>query len=286
MANFYYSLPSDEVEPDAVTTDKTEDTDYPLSNAIDWTPKNIANPGKIVETSGRFTFDNGAAQRMDWVVIQINAEPGDTVAVQANATDSWGSPTLDTSFVMPARQRSGYVYKVWVDLRQVSGYTTSGFRYLSVNVASGSGSDPLGIKVRILSAPPRQLDAEFLMDPGVEDSDFVANIFMQSDGGAAWPYDTGHKPRARRGNCAESASDLAKILDLFHECAGRVETFVVVPDPAATIPDAWVVRLWFGQGSIEAPNMALAGLVRVKTEGGVYRLQLGWMEETAGDPEW
>jgi len=161
MSNFFYFHPSDNVAANATWTVETgvEDAAYPASNVPIVTPDRIAAPGKVTGTTGAWLGDFGSAQRVDLVVLQSNIDAAATVRFQMNATNSWGGPTVNELFTIPARRADGYARKVFIDLRLKSGYTTSGLRYVRI-VASTASANAIGIKT-LLYSQVRQLDRNY-----------------------------------------------------------------------------------------------------------------------------
>jgi hypothetical protein len=279
---FYYFHPADNVAPNATVTTPTgtDDASYPVTNTTLLTYAKIAAPSKITETTGNWLFDFGSAQRVDYVVLWHNFDAALAVAVQMNATDSWGGPTVTTSPTIPAKRADGYTRKVGVDLRSVSGYSTGGFRYMRVNV-SGTNSVALGLKVMAFSRV-RQLSKGFLL--GREDHEHQIAVDMMTDAGVPWAYDLTSAPRSLRGSAILSDADAESVREWFRACAGRVTPTVVVPDTDST--DAWLVRWSPGGFSIQAPSLIVAPLVTTKQHVGINAVSLAFDEITAGDPEW
>ncbi len=267
---FFYFRPADNVADTATVSVQTgtEDTDYPKENLVDLSYAKIAAPAKITGTSGAFVLDWGSAQRVDYVVLWHNFDAALAVAVQMNATNSWGGPTVTTSPTIPATRADGYTQKVGVDLRSVSGYSTGGFRYLRVNV-SGTNSEPLGLKVLAFSSV-RQLSRNFLL--GLETTENQTPIVMQTDARVPWAYDLNSAPRSLKGNSVLSDADAESMREWFRACAGPVNPTVVVPD--ATTTDAWLVR-WSSDGLTIRRRYVNINEVETVLE-----------EITAGDPEW
>lgn len=280
---FYYFHPSDNVAPAATPTVETgtADSAYPVANLALLTYAKIAAPSKLQEVTGAWLLDFGSAQRVDYVVLQHNFDQGLAVAVQMNATNSWGSPTLTTSPTIPAKRADGYTRKVGVDLRSVSGYDVSGKRYLRVNV-SGTNSVPLGLKIMAFSTV-RQLSRDFQW--GVQDDDHQIGISMKTDAGVVWAYDMASAPRVIRGSALLSDTDAEAVRQWHRACAGFVKPTVIVPEPTGT--DAWLVRFSPSGGfSIEAPTLGVSKVTHQRDYADANQTQIVLEEITAGDPEW
>lgn len=278
---FYYFRPSDNVAPNATPTVETgtADASYPVANLTLLSYAKIAAPSKLAEMTGAWLLDFGSAQRVDYVVLWHNFDAGITVSVQMNATNSWGGPTVTTSPTIPAKRANGYTQKIGVDLRSVSGYTTSGLRYLRV-IATGN-SVPVGLKVMAFSTV-RQLASDFQW--GVEDDDDQIGITMKTDAGVPWAYDMASAPRVIRGSALLSDADAAAVREWHRACAGFVYPTVIVPEPTGT--DAWLVRFSPGGFSIEAPTLGVSKVSHQRGYADANQTQLAFEEITAGDPEW
>jgi hypothetical protein len=280
---FFYFHPVDNVAPAAAVTVQTgsEDTDYPKENLTDLGYATIAAPAKLTGTTGAFLLDWGSAQRVDYVVLWHNFDAALAVSVQMHATNAWGGPTVTTSPTIPAKRADGYTRKVGVDLRAVSGYSTSGFRYLRINI-SGTNSVPLGLKV-MAYAQVRQLARDFQW--GVQDDDHQIGIDMKTDAGVPWAYDLTSAPRVLRGSALLSDADAETVREWHRASAGVVKPFVLVPEPSGT--DAWLVR-WLPGGTF-AIGGAQALVSKVSHQRDfidVNQTQLAFEEISAGDPEW
>ncbi len=268
---FYYFRPSDNVADSATPTVQTGtiDTNYTVANLVDLSYAKIAAPAKLTGVTGAFLLDFGAAQRVDYVVLHHNFDAGLAVAVQMNATDSWGAPTVTTSPTIPAKRADNYTRKVGVDLRSVSGYTTSGLRYLRINV-SGANSVPIGLKVLAYSSV-RQLSRGFLLD--LDDTEHQTVIDMQTDAGVPWAYDLMSAPRSLRGASTLSDTDAESVREWFRSCGGRANVTGITPYPE-TSTEFWLVR-W-----------AANGLTTRRRYVDINDVDLAFDEVTVGDPEW
>lgn len=267
---FYYFRPSDEVGDSATPTVQTgtEDTDYPVTNINSFTYADIANPAKLTGMTGAFLFDWGSAERVDFVVLWHNFDAALAVSVQMNATNSWGAPTVTTAVTIPAKRADSYTRKVGVDLRSVSGYSASGFRYMRINV-SGTNSVALGLKVLAFSSV-RQLSRGFLLD--LEDVENQTVIMQQTDARVPWNYNLDSAPRFIKGNATLSDTDAESVREWFRSCGGPALPTVIVPYTDST--DTWIV------------NWASNGLTTKRRFPDINDVDLTLQEITAGDPEW
>lgn len=165
-ANAIYQRSSDNVAPNATITVQsgTPDTAYPPANLVDLNP---AKPAKIDDTAGAWLFDFGAAQRIDLVALIHHDFAGEgevvtnNVKIQANTSDSWGSPAFEAVFSIPAWQGTGsrlWPINPWLNLTTESGYSTTGWRYWRLVIADNSQNLELG--EIWMSQTIRQLDPD------------------------------------------------------------------------------------------------------------------------------
>ncbi len=278
---FYYVHPSDVVAVSALTAQiGTADAAYPLVNATDFSQAKIAAPSKLVEVTGAWQADLGSTKRVDLVVLWVNVDEALVIDVQMHASASWGAPTVNGHLTMPARRADGFARKVFLDLRAVSGYTTSGLRYLRINVA-GTNSAPLGLKLLAFSRI-RQLGVDFQW--GVADDEQHLGIVMKTDAGVRWGYDLAAAPRGLKGSALLTDADAETVREWFRACAGVVKHTVIIPEP--TVNDAWLVYWSPGGFAIESPSLTVARHSTTREYQDANATSLQFEELTAGDPEW
>jgi hypothetical protein len=144
-----YSQVSDEVSRLATISIQTGtdpgDPNYEPTSLVD---ENPAKAAKIASTTGAWLFTFASAQRIDLAsLIHHDFDAGVSVHLQGNASNSWGSPTLDAAFTIPAWLGSGtsrWPVNPWLDLTTVPGYSTSGFQYWRLVITSNSQNLALG----------------------------------------------------------------------------------------------------------------------------------------------
>lgn len=279
--NFHYFHTADNVAGNAtVTTGGTANSSYPLTNANAWTYAKLAAPSKLTGTSGDWIFDFGAAQRVDAVLVWHNLDASCAFAIQMNATNSWGSPTVAFSSTAAAKRADSYTVKIYKDLTGVSGYSASGFRYLRFNV-SGTNSVAVGIKLMAFSRI-RQTTRNIAW--GLTFTEQHVSIDMSTDALVPWAYDLASAPR--RLSCEISPakdSDATAVKEWFRACGGRSGLTVIVPDPSS--PDAILGRFSGGGGSSGAGVVVTSLDDTVKFTNN-HAIKLSFDEVSAGDPEW
>lgn len=108
--------------------------------------RNPARPCKFTTgAAARLVWDFGAAQRIDAIVLPAhNLAAGAAVKFQGNASDAWGSPTVDAAITIPALPADGVPVSCWRNLTTATGYTASGFRYWSLSIPAQAVAPALG----------------------------------------------------------------------------------------------------------------------------------------------
>jgi hypothetical protein len=288
MANAHYFHPSDNVAPNAtLSTTGAVNSSYPIANATDFSFKNIANPFKLTGTLGNLILDWGAAQRVDSVVIWHNLAAGTAYTVQMNATNSWGTPTVNISGTAPAKRSNGYTVKLYHDLTAASGYTPAGLRYLRFNVpgvgspATGGNDVPIGLKVLVYQFK-RTMVRNIRWGWGRDITQ--TGIRMATDARVRWAYDLTSAPRVLKTSIPGTDADYAAMLAYVDACAGFVKVTTIVPDPR--VNDPWVGYLSNGSPDIPSPSIEVFTMDAPYQFTNVNPLNLALEEITAGDPEW
>lgn len=156
--NTIYQYYGDNVAPEATVTVQTgsgsADPDYGPESLIDDNPAKVS---KIDSTTGAWMFEFDAPQRIDLVaLIHHNFDAGANVKIQANTSDSWGTPALEASFTIDPWYGTGthrWPRQPWLDLTgssgvahagSVTGYTTAGYAFWRLIVTSNSQNLQLG----------------------------------------------------------------------------------------------------------------------------------------------
>jgi hypothetical protein len=233
MANAIACRPSDDVTANATITVQagTEDSDYPATNLADTNP---AKPAKLTTTTGRWVFDFGSAQTIQLVaLIHHNLDAGLTVKVQANATDSWGSPSLDTAITIPTLPEDSYPLNPWLDL---SG-SVHNYRYWAIYV-SGTNSAAVAIGKVCLIATKRSLTRNIQW--GSAEREERPAVEHRTVYGVSTVYTLGPRLRAVTGMIRANQTALSELLALERDADHRGTPFLFILDPA--VNDALYVR--------------------------------------------
>jgi hypothetical protein len=238
MGRALYATWTDNVAPNATVVavgTGTVDPAYPATNINNQV---LALPAKLLTTTGSWTFTFAAQQRVDLVAIpHHNLTAGLEVRIQGNATDSWGSPSLNTTITIPAYRGDGFPPGAWKDLTGVSGYTTNGYQYWRLIVV-GVNAANVAISELYLVAQKRTLNPN--INWGVQFNESRPIIENRSDFGVATIYDLGVTFRKITGDVDTNDAGLAALRTLYQDCRGRARQFCLIPDES--LNDAWIVR--------------------------------------------
>lgn len=233
-----FQYASDNVAPNATwgVQSGTEDADYPAANLADGI---FTKPAKLTSTTGAWTADFGSAQRVDLIALGVhNIDAGATVVVQANATDSWGSPTVDTTLTIATADGDGRVCHAWKDLTGVTGYSTGGFRYWRVGVTA-SNTSLVAIGEVWLGATKRTMERNYQWE--FETTDLRRTVEHETQYGVRTVYDLLVRQRSFVGKVRASDSGLDVVRAWHRSARGSVSPIVFIPD--TSVNDAWWVRL-------------------------------------------
>lgn len=284
MALFFYNHTSDNVAPNATAAVQTGTaaTGYEATYLTNLTDQYRQRPAKLNETTGAWTLDWGSAQRVDLVFLWHNLDAGlGTVQIQMNATNSWGAPSLTTTVTVPAKRGDTSTVKIFKDLRSVSGYSASGYRWMRINVGSAN-SVALGMKVCCFSSI-RQLARDVQL--GVLEPQDRPNVVLGTDfDPIAWAYNFDVGPRRLRAQLASGVSDRDAVRTWFEACGGRGKLTFLVPDPDDSARGAWIGRWRLGGGSDGLTVSSLDTEYALYTQ--LHPQTIEFDEVTAGGPEW
>lgn len=232
QSKLVYARPSDNVIANAIATPSTEATGYDVAKLMDGNP---AKPWKATATTANVVFDFGSAQSLDLAaLIHHNLTAGLNVRLQGNATDSWGTPTLDQAFTISTYDQDGFPINPWLDL---TGIGSRSFRYWRV-VVVGTNSANVAVGELWLVATKRTLTKG--VAPGFKERADRQLIEHVTDYGVRTIYDLGSKIRSFEGLLATTAADLATLQAWWDACHGRALPTLIIPNPA--VNDAALVR--------------------------------------------
>ncbi len=213
----------------------TADAEFPVANLGNLNP---ANPAKFTTTTGRWVIDLGSALEIDLVWIgPNNLDSGLAgVKIEANATDSWGGPSLSQTITIPTFDTDRFSINPFLDL---TGVSPRSFRFWSL-VFTSANSFPLAVGEWVLSTTIRQFSKN--IDMGLVIDEDHPMIEHRTDLGVTAVFRYGTKWRTLRGGFLSGVeADLDAMRSLQRDAGGRGKAFLVIPDQA--INEAWFVRL-------------------------------------------
>ena len=222
---------------------------YLLSWLIDDDP---ARPCKFNETSVTLLFDWETPQRQDTVaLIHANLATGLSVQYQCNATNSWGSPTVSASLVIPGYRENKYPINAYLDLTMVAGYSSGGFRYGRLVV---SGTNPVAIALGefLIIAPKRQVE---WLDNRQKFNDERKIVSHETDAGVQTTFDLGVHIRRFEGSLTNRNNQRQELDGHWADACGQSYPFLFIPNSLNGEP--WLVR-W--QDPMKEDNFTSVGV--------------------------
>lgn len=234
MANLLFQKPTDNIAAAATLTVNTgtEDAAYPAANLVDLNP---AKPAKLTTTTGSWVFDFGTAANVDLVaIIHHNLDAGLNVRIQANATDSWGAPSLNQVITIPAYRSDGFPINPFKDLTGVSPRSYRYWRLVVVGVNSAAvqiGEVWLGATLRTLAVNIRW---------NYEENDDQPLIEHNTDFRVRTVYSYGVSIRRLVAQLTTTDGGAAELYDWWRSCRGRAHPMLIALD--ADINDCMMAR--------------------------------------------
>jgi hypothetical protein len=232
-----YSWPSDDllalafagVGGASVSLDSgTLDTGYVLSSLSSGSPS-----AGVLFTTDHFAIiiDHGSAVSLKLpAMIHTNGRKTATSFFQRNATNSWGSPSVNVSWTLTDAEPDGLRPNPWLDRR-----ADAAFRYTRLGINTGSGV-PLYIGQIILSALFRQLTMNIAPTPKFTPT--FKTIINATNSGVHLKTVKGVRIKmlqADRG--IQTVNAFPDIYNWFLASNGMAQNFLLIPDP--NVNDAW-----------------------------------------------
>lgn len=222
------------VAGNASVVGSAEDADYPAAYLYDG---NLARPAKMTTTSGSWVFNFGSPQRVDLFAFgPHNLDAGLAVQLQANASDSWGAPTISASVTIPSDREDLQSVNPWLDVTGVSGYSTSGFQYWRLNI-SGSNSAAIAIGEVALYSQHTTI-RNFRV--GVDEVESQAAVTHATLYGVETVYALGVVRRRLTGETFLTAAQIATLQSVYRGGNGHNDWHLIVLED--TVNDARFVR--------------------------------------------
>jgi hypothetical protein len=209
-----------------------ENADFPRANLGDLNP---ANPFKFAGNTGRLVWDFGSAQPVQLVaLIHHNLSAGLNVRWQGNATDSWGAPSLDQAFTIGAASIDNYRPNAWLDL---SGLSHS-FRFWSLVIVDANAA-PIVLGDLWFNAVKRTFVHNYAWPYG-DGEQRPARRELVTRGGVRFTYPGVGRQRLLSSAVQTSVAGLEALRDWHRSTNGGDRPSLFIPDPAASIRDAWL----------------------------------------------
>lgn len=230
--NGVYQLYSDNVVRGLTPTltTGTADADYPITNITDgllYVPAKVAPAGNAVA----IVFDLTSPTHVELVSLgHLSDMTGATCAVQGNATNAWGAPTLSVALSLPTAAEDGQRVCPFLDLSTQASHS---FRYWRLAFAGVSGTFQLGEVW--FGAQLRSLGVNYQV-PFTEREDH-GRITHETEYGIRHVFDKVIRQRRWIGNVRATSTDLAGLRSAYRSARGSTRLGLWVPDPE--VNDAW-----------------------------------------------
>jgi hypothetical protein len=191
---------------------------------------NPAQVAKIDSTTGAWVYDFGSAQRVDLAaIIHHDFDAGADVKLQGHATSSWGSPSFEQAFTIPAWKAEGtraWPVNPWLDLTTDAQYSASGFRYWRLVVTGNSQNLQLGAW-KLYSSFIR-VESDFR--PGLGRAHRKPIIENRTAFEVATIYHRNTTLWMQDGTMRLTTAQADVMEDQWYDAAGRGYPFVIVPN--------------------------------------------------------
>lgn len=239
MSTFLYARPSDNLLQAATVTVQsgTEDPGYPPENLVDLQPE---KPAKLTTTTGAWLMDLGSAYPPEMAaIIHHNLDVGANVRLQANSSDSWGSPPVNLAFTIPARHLDNFPINAWLDIKTLIPLSANrNYRYWRLVVVSVN-SAAISVGEFCLSLTKRDLGVRNIR-PGSTRTWRRPAIQHETELLVRRSYDLGTTIRSLRADVEPTEAIVADIETWYRSALGGTTPFLIVPHSAEN--DAWLVN--------------------------------------------
>jgi hypothetical protein len=193
-----------------------------------------AKVGKIDSTTGAWVLDFGVAQRVDLAaLIHHDFDAGADVVLQANTSNSWGSPAFEVALTIPSWFGTGtraWPVNPWLDLTTatptVGSYSPTGWRYWRLSITSNSQNLQLGA----LKLYSQFYVFESDMLEGWSRAQRKPAIVNTTAFNIKTKYTRGTTIYASNGSLLTRSSQVADLEDQFFDTDGEMLPFVMVPN--------------------------------------------------------
>jgi hypothetical protein len=229
-------------------TASSEDAEYPAENLIS---ENAARPAKLTTTSGDWVLGFASAVTPVAAVMAYQyLDEGLEVRLQGNATDSWGAPSFNQAFTIPAKRLDGPSYQRWTVNPVLVLVDPAAFAFWRL-VIVGTNSQVVAVGRLLLLSAWREID--LFEDPDIPEADDPTYIEDRTVLGVENFYVLGGPRRSVSAvvigtDLSAGTAPIQEAADFraLHESSeGRAHPFVLLPFGAN---DAWLARFESASG--------------------------------------
>ena len=230
----WYCLPNDDLARPIAVTASDEDPGYPAELLVS---ENPAHPAKLTTTSGSWVVELEAPVNLvGAALIYPLLDAGLDVRIEANTSDSWGSPPFSEAFTIPGPHPDGAAVST---LLRFSDGETEDYAFWRLSIV-GTNSTPVGIGRLMLLAALRQLEDGTSVRWGVVEDEDYGTVEMTTELGVETVYDLGGKRRALSGELLLRAEGAVQVQTLWRATHGRVIPWLLWP--FVDVNDVYLVR--------------------------------------------
>lgn len=234
----------------------TPRTDYGVTNLGDLDP---SNPVWITGTTIRVTADLGSAQPVAAVaIIAHNFDEDLTVLVQANSSNSFGSPPLSMAITIEA-PFAEFGCNALLDLSAVLDSASRTYRFWSITNSGDSNSVSVAIGEIVFATEWRTMDPSLRHDYRMPQTRLAAQ--QSSKRGVQTIYDFGARERSLIGSTRVGPTALDTVLDWCDIQRQQVRPMLVQIDENATSRRHREVRLCRFDGATIMPVSLIHNIV-------------------------
>lgn len=205
-----------------------------LDQLFDWDP---SNPLMIVGTTIEIVMDHASAVAVGLAVPWIHSTVDVAGKVQRNATDSWGAPTVDETWAIPAVNNRGLYTAPWLDLTNNANNDYPALRWTRYLITTNG--EPITIGESFLGSTFRSLSSHLGHGTG-RFGRRGDSVLHTTHGGIDLAYERSVGRKYLSGTIWVDDDDKA-LIEAWHDAArGSARPFMLVPDER--VDDAWVAR--------------------------------------------
>lgn len=230
-----YALPLDDLTQGDSVTVSAEANEESAYGAVQLIAEGPARPAGITADNGRWIIDAGAPiSPVAAAALYHNIDAGTgTMRLEANSSDSWGSPPWTQDFVVPSATEDGWSVSPWMFLEGSPSY-----RYWALAVDGPNSIDPIRVGRLMLLGTLRQMQNDVRW--GVIEEEEHHILEHATDLGIETIYELGGKRRRFSGEFALDNSTSNEFITLCRSAKSRLTPWLLIPDE--TVNDAWIVR--------------------------------------------